>query len=341
MISPSHVMGLVLAVTVAFLAGVCGCAVPQPAGKGTQFSLTEPKSKRAYYLYVPAGYDPSRRWPVVLTLHGMKPFDSAAAQIREWQSTADRYGLIVVAPDLLNSDLLMPYPIRNINSGVRKDVREVMAILDYVLDHTAADRNRVMATSWSSGGYLLHLIVNTYPDRFAALCARGSCFNSEILKLRNARKLANRNFPVMIFYGQNDLPGVRRESQQAVKWYRSLGFDVRTAVVRGLGHERRPDMAAEFFAKATGLTGKARIVSSATIGIAPLLVNLSVQLPHRIDKSKLSYLWTIGGKPLGTSARVFTSIRTPGVHDVQVTITDQNGRKMTASQQITVLPSKS
>lgn len=330
-----------LIIVTAVVTILAGCAVPQRAGRGSQFTLTEPKTNKRYFLYLPVGYNPTRRWPVVLTLHGMKPFDSSDAQIREWQSTADEFGLIVIAPDLWNSDIFMQYPLRKITGSVQKDIDAVMDILDYVLDHTAADRSRVMATSWSSGGYLLHYIVNHYPDRFAALSARGSCFNPDILEIRNARRMASRNFPVMIFYGQNDFSGVRGESQNAIRWYKSLGFKVTSGMVPGLGHERRPRIAAEFFAKSAGLTGKIKIVSSAMVGIAPLLVNLSVQLPHPMEPDHLSYLWTLDGKSLGTAARVYTSIPNPGVHDVQVTITDRNGKKLTSREQITVLPSRS
>lgn len=163
-----------------FLTGICACAVPQPAGKGSQFLMQEPEEKRPYYLYLPSGYTPKKSWPLVLTLHGMKPFDSAPAQAKEWQSAADQYGMVVVAPVLLNSDLFMQYPLKDISQGVRKDEQEVVAILNYVISHCNIDKSRIFATSWSSGGYLLHYIVNRHPDLFAGLCSRGSCFSADI-----------------------------------------------------------------------------------------------------------------------------------------------------------------
>ena len=89
-----------LAAAAMFLAG---CPVHEKPGCGVRFAITEPQTGRGGYLYVPAGYDPSKRWPVVLTFHAYKPFCSPERQIREWGSTADAYGLIIVAPELVNS----------------------------------------------------------------------------------------------------------------------------------------------------------------------------------------------------------------------------------------------
>ena len=80
---PCGALGLLyLAGATLFLAG---CPVHQKPGTGTQFSLREAESQRRYYLYLPAGYDTSKSWPLVVTIHGYKPFDTADRQIREWQ----------------------------------------------------------------------------------------------------------------------------------------------------------------------------------------------------------------------------------------------------------------
>ena len=89
-----------------------GCAIPQPRGNGTLERIQEPTTGRHYWLYLPETYvaqdgvrSDGRRWPLVMTFHGMKPFDNARAQAQEFQQEADNYGFVVCAPELLSPDL--------------------------------------------------------------------------------------------------------------------------------------------------------------------------------------------------------------------------------------------
>ena len=335
-----------VAVTALLLAG---CPVPQMPGTGTQFALKEPQTNRNYYLYLPAGYDPSKSYPLVVTLHGLIPFDTANRQKREWQSTADKYGLIVVAPVM---NFANGWWVFFVTSIVKQDEQAVMNILDYVFSHTSADPDRVMITSWSGGGYLMHYVANQHPDRFAALCSRGACFNPAILDEENARLMGQRNFPVMIFWGQGDAWEVKVDSARAVRWYQSRGFHVESMVIpQSLwparmvlggfgGHDRQPEMAADFLKRVTGTTRRLRIVASTESGTAPLAVNLSVQLPQDLLSEGLKYLWTLDGEPLAQTTEVQTTISKLGLHNVQVVVTGPNGRTLTTSKQITVEPSR-
>ncbi|NIA07592.1 MAG: prolyl oligopeptidase family serine peptidase [Actinobacteria bacterium] len=317
----------------------------QNPGIGTQFTVSDARINSKYYLYLPYGYDINKSYPLVVTIHGFVPFDTADRQIREWQSTADKYGLIVVAPVLGTSNQVMLW-LNEVGAGVKRDEQVVMGVLDHVLSHTAADPDRVLITGWSTGGFLMHYLANQHPDRFAAICSRGSCFNPRVLNEDNARLMGQRRFPVMIFYGQDDGLNIKLDSDYAIKWYKERGFAVESFVIPQtpripgvpLGHNRQPELAATFFLRVTGLIGKLHILSSSECGPAPLPVNLSVQLPHHVDADGLTYLWTLDGEYLADSAEVYTSISKPGIHDVQVVVTDRDGRTFTASRQITVLP---
>jgi poly(3-hydroxybutyrate) depolymerase len=332
-----------------FLPVIAGCAIPQPPGRGNQFLMQEIKNHREYYLYLPSGFTTNRKWPMVLTLHGMKPFDSAPAQAREWQDCADRYGFVIVAPILLNSDLFMQYPMTNITNGVREDEARVLEIVNEVSEHCNVDRKRIYATSWSSGGYLLHYIVNHHPDLFAAMCARGSCFSDSILSIDNAKKMAAKHFPVMIYYCENDLAGVRRESEEALTWYKSLGFPVSSNVVPGKGHERVPDLAAQFFAKnnmePVSTAQSVEIHADASVGMSPFTVNLQAVIPNLGygEYRKYNFSWYVDNalqdQAQGFGKKtLFTTLYAAGEHTVRVEVQTPSSQRLNAASTLRVLP---
>lgn len=237
-----------------------GCAVPQPRGAGRLEHRVEPTVGRGYWLYLPRDYVEAderalraRRWPLIMTFHGMKPFDSAHAQACEWQQEADRYGFIVAAPELSAPDVLAEFPVRTVHPRFRSDEIATLAILDHVLQNTHADPGNLLATSFSSGGYLAHYMLNRHPERFTCLAVRQSNFSSSILD--PALTARSRYHPVLIVNTENDFPLCITESRESVQWYQSHGYrNVAWLYLKHLWHERTPDLAADFFAHAAQVT---------------------------------------------------------------------------------------
>jgi len=224
--------------------------------------LHEASTGAPYWLYLPAGYEDAptqggspKRYPLVMTFHGMKPFDNDHSQIREWQQEADRYGFVVCAPELLVSDLMGPLPLnRADHPSLQRDERAVIAVMDELYRTTNVDPNRVLATSWSYGGYIAHYMANRYPERFSCLAVRQSNFNADILDESTVPRY--RDHKVGIFFTENDFAVCRRESSAAAEWYARHGFDLTHAVFEKKGHERTPGIAAEFFARTIGVEPK-------------------------------------------------------------------------------------
>jgi poly(3-hydroxybutyrate) depolymerase len=243
--------------------GAGGCAVPQPAGNGTCTHFVEPDTDTGYWLYLPAGHVTSddRRHEgelrsIVLTLHGLHPFDDAEAQIRSWQQEADRYGFIVIAPELRScSSLFNQYPLRDPSLPcVVADEQGILAVLDNVCERDRGDPDRVLATSFSAGGCLVHFMANRHPERFRCLATRCSNFSEEMLDVERVPRY--QQMKVAIFFGEDDLRVCRRQSVRAFEWYRDHGFDVEIRQIDDLGHERRPETAAAFFASVIGALPK-------------------------------------------------------------------------------------
>lgn len=236
-----------------------GCAVPQPRGAGKLGRVIEPTSQRGYWLYLPKDYVAAtnaelkaRRWPLVVTFHGMQPFDNARPQACEWQQEADRYGFIVVAPELRTFHVFGQFPLRTISAALVSDEEATLTILNHIFQTTRADPSNVLSTSWSSGGYIAHYMLNRHPDRFTCLAVRQSNFSSSVLDPDLTKR--SMYHPILILNTQNDFSVCRRESKDAVTWYETHGYkNVYWAIIKDKGHERTPDMAAEFYARIAGV----------------------------------------------------------------------------------------
>ncbi|MFQ5805060.1 MAG: prolyl oligopeptidase family serine peptidase [Phycisphaerae bacterium] len=258
-VRPHSGLLVLLMVGPAVLVTLCaGCAVPQKRGAGKLERIVEPTTKRGYWLYLPKDYvaaDESarrdRRWPLVVTFHGMKPFDNARPQACEWQQEADRYGFIVVAPELRAFHVLGQFPLRTVNSAFRSDEAATLAILDHVFQNTHADPSNVLSTSWSSGGYMAHYMLNRHPDRFTCLAVRQSNFSASVLDPDATKR--SPYHPILILNTQNDFAVCKRESKEARQWYETHGYKNNFWVlIKDSGHERTPDLAAYFFGRVSG-----------------------------------------------------------------------------------------
>jgi hypothetical protein len=189
---------------------------------------------------------------LVVTFHGMKPFDNARPQAREWQQEADRYGFVVVAPQLKAPHMFGQFPVRTISPAFKSDEEATLAILDHVFANTDADPSNVLSTSWSSGGYTAHYMLNRHPGRFTCLAVRQSNFSASVLDPEMTQRC--RYHPVFIIRTQNDFGVCKRESIEAVKWYETHGYEnVYWALIKDKGHERTPDLAAWFYGLVAGV----------------------------------------------------------------------------------------
>jgi len=249
------------------LAGVvvclsAGCAVPQPRGEGLYRHVQEPTTKAWYHLYLPVDYvrnkgrhpNPKvKRWPLVMTFHGMKPYDNALPQEREWEKEADFYGYIVCAPQLATSDSFMEYPLTKEHGYVLRDKRNVIAIMNHVFATWHADPKRVLSTSWSCGGYLAHYFPNRFPDKFTCIATRLSNFSPKLMIEETVPSYKDR-VSVAVFIGDGDFPACKTESEDAVAWYTARKFrTVRGKMIDRMGHRRIPQVAAAFFAEQIGI----------------------------------------------------------------------------------------
>jgi len=270
--------------------------------------LAEPRTGGWYWLYLPAGYDreTAAGWhcPLVMTFHGMKPFDNAHSQIREWQQEADRYGYVVCAPELATPALFVgPLPpLRTAPPSLAHDERRILAIMDELARLTSIDPNAVLSTSWSYGGYLAHYMVNRHPERFSCIAVKQSNFSEALLDPQTVPRY--RDCKIGIFFMENDFKDCRVESKAAAQWYHRHGFDVKFAVFQDLGHERTPSLAASFFAQTCNATPKTPPVELARLQVKDIPAGETIALAKAEPSAGLPPLHSARPAPVPGSSEV-------------------------------------
>jgi dipeptidyl aminopeptidase/acylaminoacyl peptidase len=123
-------------------------------------------------LVKPADYDPSRKYPLLVVIHGGPTgFDTPVVG-------ADRYypierfaakGALILRPNYRGSagygEKFRALNVRNLGLG---DYQDVISGVDFLIAKGMVDKDRVGAMGWSQGGYI-SAFITTYSDRFRAV----------------------------------------------------------------------------------------------------------------------------------------------------------------------------
>lgn len=119
---------------------------------------------RDYYLHVPAGYTPTRAWPLLLALRGSTSTaadePTYAQQVRnDWSSWADSAGFIVISP---------PGTSTQGGWGAPADIDELNSALADAFARYNVEQSRVYLWGFSAGAHYAHALALGSPDFFAA-----------------------------------------------------------------------------------------------------------------------------------------------------------------------------
>ena len=223
-----------------------GCEVPDrlrqdmPVGQRREI---DPATGRGYWIYVPSKYNHSRVWPVIVTCHGTPPYDVAEMHIREWKMLGELNGCIVVAPELVGTDgIFGDGPI----SGMLEDERFILSLLSLTGYRYSVDWSNIMITGFSGGGFPMYFVGLRNPKVFSCLVARSCNFSEPNLDGWYPQEAALAE-SILVYDGERDPGAIRAQSDNALKYLRSKGFRVEEKTIPGIGHERVPEVAMEFF----------------------------------------------------------------------------------------------
>ena len=218
----------------------------QPEGYFERAYLSRPdNSPQPYFVRLPTDYDPTKRYPLLLFLHGYVPetskLDPWVLPAKQWQMAADR-GLI----------LCLPHGRRNTDFLGIGEV-DVLRVYEEMCRWYSIDLDRVFMTGCSMGGYGGWAIGLRHPDLFAGLGLMSGQtdfftwerrnrdadrFKAWCILQNNPLDLAvnAQHLPVSLQHGGDDplVPVVH--SRLIVPVLQQLGYDIDYTEYKGQGH---------------------------------------------------------------------------------------------------------
>ena len=185
-----------------------------------------------YLLYVPRGasHEPSKKWPLVLFLHGAGERGSDLSKVA-----------VHGPPKLAAAGGDLPFILVSPQCPVGKvwDAPLLIKLLDQIQRRLPVDSRRVYVTGLSMGGYGTWDLAMRYPERFAAvapICGGGERIRS--LLLSSSPREAIKGLKVRVYHGGKDTVVPLAESERMVEAFKKLGtVDIELTVYPEAGHD--------------------------------------------------------------------------------------------------------
>ena len=141
-----------------------------PPARWEQFSVRRGDHEIDAWLFFPPDFDPARRYPVILDIHG-GPHGFYGYRFNATQQALATNGYLVVAANPRGSSSYgRRFAAAVVGDNGGEDYRDLMAVLDATLERPYADRDRSGIWGYSYGGYMTAWTLGQ-TDRFkAAVC---------------------------------------------------------------------------------------------------------------------------------------------------------------------------
>lgn len=160
-----------------------------------------------YRIFVPADYDPARKYPIVVFLHGksrkgsdnFKQIGTAGAMLWVEPEQQKKRPCFVIAPQAPPDS---GWGCPSILPELMDPIRNVMAVLDEIEKEFNIDTNREYITGQSGGGGGTATSIVSFPDRFAAAALVCPANRAESWTAEQAQRVAH--MPLWFFHGAVD-----------------------------------------------------------------------------------------------------------------------------------------
>jgi len=225
-----------------------GCPIFQDMNTPVSHSLeTEQSTGAKYYKYIPSHYDPNKKYPLVISLHGTWPWDVAWHQINEWKMLGEKKGFIVAAPRLNvhSTQGILPKISSLMFKDLKKDDEIILAVREEMCRLYNIDKKQILLSGFSSGGYPMYCTGIKHPGLFKAMAARSCNSDDRIFREleKNLKKTTHR-IPIVIIIGKDE-SALQDDAWRAFRWLRTHGWDSHNCIKKNTrgGHLRRPERA--------------------------------------------------------------------------------------------------
>jgi dipeptidyl aminopeptidase/acylaminoacyl peptidase len=238
------------------------------------------------WLLKPAGFDASRRWPLVMEVHGGPHAQYGWAFFHEFQVLAGM-GFLVFAANPRGSDgRTEDFKRAVVRDWGGKDYLDLMSALDQLIERTGfVDTERMGIGGGSYGGFMTNWVIGQ-TDRFRAAVAMRSISNlvseygqhdivpwgrlemgaepwpdaDELWQRSPIRYVRNVKTPLLLTHGEMDLRCAISQAEEMFGALRLLGKEVEMVRFPGESHDLsrggRPDRRLERLLRIAGWFGK-------------------------------------------------------------------------------------
>lgn len=152
---------------------------------------------RQYRLYIPASYQGTESWPLVLNLHGAGSNAIEQEFYSQMDKVADTAQFLVCYPDGLNNLWNVGWTM----GSTADDVGFLSSLIDQLMLDYQIDPNRVYSCGMSNGGFMSYRLACELNQRIAAIASvTGSMVPSNLASCQPSKPV-----PVMEIHGTADL----------------------------------------------------------------------------------------------------------------------------------------
>lgn len=182
------------------------------------------KSTLNYLVYLPQSYSTSKKWPLILSLHGSGERGNNIDDVKKWGihkilKENDNFPFVVVSPQCPAGE------IWEMQFNTLKD------LLNEMENNYNIDDERIYLTGYSMGAYGTWNFAILYPERFTAIVPiSGGAISPK-------KALCLKNLPIWVAHGDNDTAVQFEESKRIVDCLKACNSNIIFRVYKGAGHE--------------------------------------------------------------------------------------------------------
>ncbi len=187
------------------------------------------------YLYIPSHFDPKKKYPVLMALHGMG--QSAQSALTAWKKVAETYHYILICPQ--GSDFKEGYVREPID-----DRKRFIEFHDWLKSHYKINQADSVIAGFSRGGNVAIEAALLYPNRFPkAICIFGFFNQAYCQPLLEKPYSGVKKASFYFITGKGDLTETSLKNGQTQ--LQNKGISCKIHVFSSLFHAYPPDLVGE------------------------------------------------------------------------------------------------